>query len=672
MLLFNLNMRRVGAYDTIAASLLPLSLLDGHGFVLDNYVGVFPPAMNGSIVRSRQGHAVSFYPVVTPVLVTPLYFPWALARSLGRPMELTKLVPLLEKISATIVAGLSVAVIFLLLDGLLRRRDALLLTLAYAAGTSTWSISSQALWQHGAAELLIALSLLLLRGDRPGRFSMAALGICAGLITANRPVDIVFSAVIAWLVVRRWRFRAVPFFFASALVAALWIGYNTTYFHSVLGGYGDWRTSDGKPLWMATSGLTGFVGLLISNRGLLTFSPFLLFFLLSPRASVKKFPGLGLLLLAVLVLLYVTARTPDWPGGYSYGPRLATDALPVLILALAGPVERMKSVLLQAVFGVALLFGILCQGIGAFCFPGGDSGNEDLGLWNLTNSSPVLAARAGPRSPDFAHLLLRPLAVRDRLPNDGLEASYEWTALPGVWRAGEAHRVRVNIRNGGRARWSSLGGWFGIGAVRVAAYWTGTDGGPPYRSPLLDSWLSLSLAPGSSTAASVLTRAPNVTDRMRLCVELLQLGFGPFSERGVAPLSREIRIQEAAGKTRAERAVEWSGVEGPRELRSGVEALYRVGFRNPSAAAWPRALAVAYHWRRVDGPEVVWDGERTQIPETASKGEALWLDTRVLASVPPGSYELAFDVVEEGVTWFSHEGSPPMVLAIRVGPAGPP
>ncbi len=39
---------------------------------------------------------------------------------------------------------------------------ALLLTLAYAFGTTTWVIGSQALWQHGMAELLVigALSLL--------------------------------------------------------------------------------------------------------------------------------------------------------------------------------------------------------------------------------------------------------------------------------------------------------------------------------------------------------------------------------------------------------------------------------------------------------------------------------------------------------------------------------
>ena len=33
--------------------------------------------------------------------------------------------------------------------------------MAFAFGTDTWMISSQALWQHGSGELLVALALLL-------------------------------------------------------------------------------------------------------------------------------------------------------------------------------------------------------------------------------------------------------------------------------------------------------------------------------------------------------------------------------------------------------------------------------------------------------------------------------------------------------------------------------
>jgi hypothetical protein len=39
------------------------------------------------------------------------------------------------------------------------------LALAFAFGTNTWMISSQALWQYGTGELLIALASLLIVAD---------------------------------------------------------------------------------------------------------------------------------------------------------------------------------------------------------------------------------------------------------------------------------------------------------------------------------------------------------------------------------------------------------------------------------------------------------------------------------------------------------------------------
>ena len=73
----------------------------------------------------------------------------------------------MEKLSASLVAALSAALLY----RLLRRRAAppvaLLLTLAYAYGTTTWVISSQALWQHGMAELLVIGALLLWRFRAP-------------------------------------------------------------------------------------------------------------------------------------------------------------------------------------------------------------------------------------------------------------------------------------------------------------------------------------------------------------------------------------------------------------------------------------------------------------------------------------------------------------------------
>ena len=60
----------------------------------------------------------------------------------------------------------------------------LLLTIAYGFGANTWMISSQALWQHGLAELLLVLALFLVLGRCTAPRALAV-GVCLALAAAN-------------------------------------------------------------------------------------------------------------------------------------------------------------------------------------------------------------------------------------------------------------------------------------------------------------------------------------------------------------------------------------------------------------------------------------------------------------------------------------------------------
>jgi hypothetical protein len=270
------------------------------------------------------------------------------------------------------------------------------------------------------------------------------------------------------------------------------------------------------------------------------------------------------------------------------------------------------------------------------------------------------------------YLLVPDLCVREALPEKGIAAFYAWEEqFRGTWRARETQRVAVRVRNDSESRWSSLGGWEGIGAVRIASYWEGVPGGPPYSAAGSDSWLALALSPGNSTTRHFSVAAPNVAGRFRLCAELSQRGlsgFDHFSERGVPPLCADVRVHEGRLRPDAEHAAEWSGGDGPRQVKAGGEARYRVGIRNLTRSPLSETLSVSYHWNQTDGLNALFEGARTSIPQRSGAGEPIWVDARVLANVPPGNYHLEFDLVEEDVSWFSHEGSPPLVLAVRVVP----
>ena len=52
---YNANFRRVGAYDSLPASLIPMSVLSGDGFTLDRYASLFPPEAAYTTRRSPDG-----------------------------------------------------------------------------------------------------------------------------------------------------------------------------------------------------------------------------------------------------------------------------------------------------------------------------------------------------------------------------------------------------------------------------------------------------------------------------------------------------------------------------------------------------------------------------------------------------------------------------------------
>src|SRR5579862_6738252 len=168
LLVYNANMRVIGAIDTYPARYIPFSIVHAHTLFMEKVADV---ALQGNspqyyVVQSPRGRTISFYPVVTPILVAPLYVPavaW-LDKAGWTKQRLDFVARLMEKAAASLLASISAGLMYLLLRRRLGVSDALLLTIAYAFGTNTWMIGSQALWQHGTAELLLACCLLLVTG----------------------------------------------------------------------------------------------------------------------------------------------------------------------------------------------------------------------------------------------------------------------------------------------------------------------------------------------------------------------------------------------------------------------------------------------------------------------------------------------------------------------------
>lgn len=243
LLVYNANLRVIGAPDTLSARYLPLQLWHEGTFDFDASKRLaavghpFAPAQNRPVVdtrapyfepetywliRTREHRLASLYPVVAPLLVAPLYAPaalWLDAHGWEQP-RVDRVAEWMEKFSAALLAALASVLVYILL-----RREghpwSLPLALAFAFGTNTWMTSSQALWQHGSGELLIAASLLLVRAPASAA-RMALLGAVCVLMAANRPPDALIAAALGLFVLSRsWRDAAWLTAGALAPLAAL-------------------------------------------------------------------------------------------------------------------------------------------------------------------------------------------------------------------------------------------------------------------------------------------------------------------------------------------------------------------------------------------------------------------------------------------------------------------
>lgn len=387
LLAYNANGRAISSGDTYPARYLPFAIWQHQSIVLDPIAPLTAQGRGETaywMVRVPGGPTISLYPVVLPVLIAPLYLPVIGTVPLedGPDTRLDRVARVMEKLSASLVAALSVALLYLLLRRRTAEPVALLLTLAYAFGTTTWVISSQALWQHGLAQLLVISLLLLLTAPCTPPRALAA-GLLCGLIAANRPPDAILTAALGAYGLFWAGRRAALLALGAALPVGLVLLYNLEVAEHIAGGYG--RAGSNSDEFFEYDPLSGLGGLLFSpTRGLFVFSPFLLFLVLAwrhwPRDRAER--GLTLAMGAGVLLQVLLYAKTDWRGGAAWGPRFLTDLLPLLLWMLVPVVAALRGfgrVCFLLLVGVA----VAIQAIGAFWY----TGFTDV---------PILAVASGP------------------------------------------------------------------------------------------------------------------------------------------------------------------------------------------------------------------------------------------------------------------------------------
>jgi hypothetical protein len=421
MLAYNLNFRTVGANDSVPASLTPFSLLEYHTLTLDHFSAYYNMTVGSTyFFQPERGHILSEYPIVLPLVITPLYvLPYVIMQAAGCSMTLPNpgfllSIAWMEKISASIIASLSVVFIYLSLRELTDKRISILCTLAYAIATNTWVISSQDLWQQGMTELLLSIIifLILINERKSDVKNVMLLGVMSGLLIFNRPSDSILILPAIAYVLSLKNNSLLNYIIPAAIVSLPFIGYNIYYFGSTFGGYSNMSSG----FVINGSVLTNFLGLLISpSRGLFVYTPIALF-AVAGFFYVKKIPNdrirvfLYASALAVFLEIIVYSLYSGWWAGWSYGPRFLTCILPLLIIfiSLSLPknivlkAPRKKDAAVLSAFIVLLALSVCVQAIGAFCYNDNwdaspvSVDNSPARVWDIQDTQIIRSLDLGP------------------------------------------------------------------------------------------------------------------------------------------------------------------------------------------------------------------------------------------------------------------------------------
>ena len=450
------------------------------------------------------------------------------------------------KLWASFFAAASVVAMYAVLLTLFgKRRLVLLLTLAYALGTTVWSQSSQHLLQHGFScfMMLGALAFLLRCGGRK-KFLLLS-GLCVALAVMERYNNIFFAVAAAGYVAALYYRRPaalLSFMAAPVTLGALLLSYNFHYFNTFTGGY--YRLGG-----VSRHILTGLAGILISpSRGLFVYSPFLLvavagIVVFIVKKEYRRTPLLAGMIAVIVINIVIVSRWPSWWGGWCYGPRLLTEIVPLMILFIPFLIDAFpRSRTLRGTLVATVVLSGAVQAIGVFCYPAGMSNglpvnidNAPERLWSVRGSQILVEARAGLNTEMLDNCIAK-ITGRAKtsqahapLPDSAMRVDLRPRSVPAAMIAGYSYRIPFSAINRSGVPWPALADNDGRYGITMTTYWK--EGGGE-AVPAAARTMIWDTPPGATWSNYIVVIAPLKPGIYRLGFDLFQSGRGWFHDHG--------------------------------------------------------------------------------------------------------------------------------------------
>lgn len=244
----------------------------------------------------------------------------------------------------------------------------------------------------------------------------------------------------------------------------------------------------------------------------------------------------------------------------------------------------------------------------------------------------------------------------------GLAATYAPVASTQSTFVVGANSLAVTVTNTGTGTWPAGG----LTPVHLSYHWFDASG-------QLMIWdgnravLSGDIAPGQSAVVAIVVASPPSVGTYRLRLDLVQEGVTWFSAQGVTPREATISVTTGFGAS-------YTVTPATTAFLPGSRAVLTVALTNTGLLPWSALgsapVHVAAHVLDLAGHVLVWDGERTVLPNDVAPGQSVTLNIAVAIplTAAPATYSVQVDLVREGIAWFSSSGVVPGGTTVAASP----
>jgi hypothetical protein len=204
------------------------------------------------------------------------------------------------------------------------------------------------------------------------------------------------------------------------------------------------------------------------------------------------------------------------------------------------------------------------------------------------------------------------------------------------------------VTNSGNVPWSAAGpnpinlSYHIFDSAGNAVVWDGARTG-----------IGADLAPGQARSINVAYTAPASIGTYTLAIDTVREGAAWLSSLG-SPYART-PLQVTSGFNGG-----YDQTSTPGTATIGATLLLSVRVSNYGARVWPAGgpnpVNLSYHIFTAGGGVVTWDGQRGSLPGDVAVGQSAVVQVPVRLPSSTGGYQISWDLVQEGVAWFSQLG----------------